>query len=618
MKKFTLIVLYLFIGIFVYAQKAITLLTEDFSSGVPPTGWTIDDMASQWSSSSTTNAGGTAPEAKLTWVSGTHTTHLISPAVDLTGYSTVIFSFKHFLSNYSNGYTIGVATRSGGGSWNTAWSLTPPGDIGPETKEVLISNADVGASDFQVALFLDGNFYNFNYWYIDDINLYSPDANDAKSVSINVLPYVETGNIDISLTMQNIGITTINSIDVSYQINSDPVVTETISGLNLATTDSHNYTFSTQLNIPSAVQYNLAAWVNLTGDNDHTNDTLKTTVSGVTSIPVKKIIGEEAGGTWCGWCPRGLVALKDMEHYYPDDWIGIGVHNNDPMEVSAYDTGLTALTGGGWPNGTVDRVEPVDPGNFENTYLNRKTAIVPVQIEIINEAWEASTGTITFDVKADFVTELNGTFKLNAVITEDSVTGSGSTWDQDNYYSSASQNIDLIDWEGINWKNLPNPVPAKDMIYNHVARAILGGWDGTDNSVPTHVNSGDNAVYSYSYVVPADQKEWDLTLIGFIIDSISGNILNAAKIQSPAPNTSDISDLSKTINIFPNPANTYIRILGINKGKLFITDISGKEILSKNIHSNSEYLNIKNLSSGVYLIRIISEGKVVTKKFVKN
>ena len=45
-----------------------TLLTEDFSAGVmPPDGWSIDDHAANWSTETSENAGGTAPEAKFNW-----------------------------------------------------------------------------------------------------------------------------------------------------------------------------------------------------------------------------------------------------------------------------------------------------------------------------------------------------------------------------------------------------------------------------------------------------------------------------------------------------------------------------------------------------------------------
>ena len=57
-----------------------------------------------------------------------------------------------------------------------------------------------------------------------------------------------------------------------------------------------------------------------------------------------RVVGEEATGTWCGWCPRGAVALNWMDHDYEGYWQGIAVHNGDPMSDADYDNGLYYVT----------------------------------------------------------------------------------------------------------------------------------------------------------------------------------------------------------------------------------------------------------------------------------
>ncbi len=306
MQKITLLFISIILSYFSFAQKAVNLLNEDFSSGVPPTGWTVDGMSSQWSQSSSSKAGGTAPEARLKYLSGTNTTYLISPEVDLTGLSTVIFSFKHFLDDYSgSGYTIGVATRSGGGSWNNVWTLIPTGDIGPETTELEISNADIGTADFQISIFLTGNTYNFDYWYIDDINLFAPDDNDAAMQSINISPYSAQGNTDIKCTFNNSGRNNITSADLNYQINNGTVVTENVTGINLSTTQTYDYTFTTPLNA-SPGNYTLKVWINnINGageDDDTSNDTTSLELHIATQSIDKTPLYEEFTSSTCSPC----------------------------------------------------------------------------------------------------------------------------------------------------------------------------------------------------------------------------------------------------------------------------------------------------------------------------
>ena len=179
MKKFYLLLCLVSLSIITFGQT--TYLQEDFGGNqMPPTDWSIDNLAAQWSINQGNEAGGVAPEAKFTWVNGTNTSRLISPEVDLTGVTGLAFSFKHSLDDYSGtGYTLGVATRSGSGAWNDVWTVNPTGDMGPEEIAFEITNGDVGASDFQVCIYISGNMYNLDYWYVDDLWLFSPLELDA-------------------------------------------------------------------------------------------------------------------------------------------------------------------------------------------------------------------------------------------------------------------------------------------------------------------------------------------------------------------------------------------------------------------------------------------------------
>ncbi|MCF6366832.1 MAG: T9SS type A sorting domain-containing protein [Bacteroidales bacterium] len=324
MRKFLSLFLVLIIGSSSFAQKGTEMFNEDFSASFPPSGWTIDNIGNQWSQSTSANAGGTAPEAKLTYVSGTNTTRLISPAIDLTGISTVLFSFKHFLDDYSGtGYSIGVATRSGGGSWTDIWAVSPTDNIGPETNDLLISNADVGASDFQICIYLSGNTYNFDYWYIDDLILISPDNNDSEMASINISPYAAAGNVDIACTFKNSGINTITSIDVNYQIDAGTIITENLTGLNLATTESLNHTFTTPW-VATPGSYTLKVWVsNMNGngnDDDTNNDLQLQTMSIATQSVTNTPLYEEFTSSTCAPCASfNSSTFTPFMNSHPDD-----------------------------------------------------------------------------------------------------------------------------------------------------------------------------------------------------------------------------------------------------------------------------------------------------------
>ena len=131
------------------------LMTQNFSSGsvMPPSGWTISGYSSQWSINQGNLAGGTIPEGKFTYTSGTSTSWFISPNINTTGKTQVVLDFRQYLDHYSSGYSVGVSTRSASGAWHNVWTVSPTGNIGPELKSILISNSDVGFFNFSILFF---------------------------------------------------------------------------------------------------------------------------------------------------------------------------------------------------------------------------------------------------------------------------------------------------------------------------------------------------------------------------------------------------------------------------------------------------------------------------------
>jgi hypothetical protein len=89
-------------------------------------------------------------------------------------------------------------------------------------------------------------------------------------------------------------------------------------------------------------------------------------------------------------------------------------------------------------------------------------------------------------------------------------------------------------------------------------------------------------------------------------------------LETAAVNTDDIS-----IDVFPNPAqascNIFIHSSGLlpDEAHVNVTDISGKQVLSKTIYTKANNrLDITHLSEGLYLLDIRVEGKRYSKKLV--
>ncbi|MFZ4398685.1 MAG: T9SS type A sorting domain-containing protein [Bacteroidales bacterium] len=72
-------------------------------------------------------------------------------------------------------------------------------------------------------------------------------------------------------------------------------------------------------------------------------------------------------------------------------------------------------------------------------------------------------------------------------------------------------------------------------------------------------------------------------------------------------------------NIYPNPASDYLVIEGKGFKKLSFTifNIVGQSVIAGNLVNNSSKINIASLNSGIYFIKIYTESKTKTIKFIK-
>lgn len=149
------------------------LIFEEFD-GTSATTWSvIGDGSGNWSNSATANAGGTAPELMFSWSpSFTGASYYTSNVINTSAFIDLNLEFTHFVNYYAAGTTVGVYTTSdGGATWNEAWSVSPTGDIGPETQTLSISTADVGSETFQIAVAFLGVSFDIDYWYVDNFYL---------------------------------------------------------------------------------------------------------------------------------------------------------------------------------------------------------------------------------------------------------------------------------------------------------------------------------------------------------------------------------------------------------------------------------------------------------------
>ena len=256
MRKTLLLVFALLFATAAMAQNRATYLEESFNGASIPSGWTkVGVGISNWSVSTTSNAGGQANELHLNWDPQFNgIARFVSPVIDLSGVNSVVISFKHMLDYYNNGVTLGIATTSNGGStWNQAWSQNFTSDAtGTITQQ--ISTSDVGSANFQFCIFYSGNSYNFDNWYFDDIQVFSLENLDIAVTGTNMPDIQGVGNMSVSLGVMNYGSTAVTSIEASYEVEGMAPVSQTFN-VNIASLTATTLNFTQPVTFPNPGTY---------------------------------------------------------------------------------------------------------------------------------------------------------------------------------------------------------------------------------------------------------------------------------------------------------------------------------------------------------------------------
>lgn len=76
-------------------------------------------------------------------------------------------------------------------------------------------------------------------------------------------------------------------------------------------------------------------------------------------------------------------------------------------------------------------------------------------------------------------------------------------------------------------------------------------------------------------------------------------------------------DITKEINIFPNPAKDYAKITakdGINRIVLY--DITGNVVYRSEAKATETRISIGNLSTGIYILRVDTDKGIIQKKLL--
>lgn len=240
--------------------------------------------------------------------------------------------------------------------------------------------------------------------------------------------------------------------------------------------------------------------------------------------PNRRMVVEEGTGTWCGWCIRGIVGMRDMIAKYPDRFIGIAVHSGDEFQAATYINFLTNECGiSGFPGCIINRDGQVRDPNYNtmNSYMNSMSQYADADVAV--NAVLDGTSIDAEAIVTPGVDMKDANYRVVFVVTEDELPAK-----QSNYYAGGGSGV----MGGFEKQPSSVVVPLAD-----VARGI---WPNTTGegvpsvTLPKEMTEG--TPYSIAMRIPSVtfSKSENLHVIALLLNGRTGEIANAGKFRFAA------------------------------------------------------------------------------------
>lgn len=303
----------------------------------------------------------------------------------------------------------------------------------------------------------------------------------------------------------------------------------------------------------------------------------------------RNIVVEEYTGTGCGYCPRGLVGMEKMRQAFGDRFVGIGIHQYNSSDAMYIATSAYAkLNFEGAPSCRINRGEVIDPyyGSADDILVDCVKELAIPALAKVNVSATIDEELKKVDAKAKIETLLdNSEYTLEFVVIGDGLTGTGTAWNQSNYYyqySSSELPEDLAIF-GNGGKYGKSSVTG--WLFNDVA--LVSSYVSNSNKAPKLdvMNAGEQKEAEYSLTMPTKTtlknavKDAELFIVALIVDK-EKHIVNAAKAPITIADPSGIENVNAAANNEQIARYTLDgrRVQGMQKGLNIVRMANGKTI----------------------------------------
>ncbi len=348
----------------------------------------------------------------------------------------------------------------------------------------------------------------------------------AEDFGQNIVVKGQEAKVPVKIT--NGGKEAVTSISYTIATNDGAPSSETTLSVGSL---AYSGTYTTSITMPSGSEARKEVkTITITKVNGLPNTAANPSAKGnlitITQPAAATPVVEEFTGTWCGYCPYGIVGMQKAHDTFGDRVVLIAAHNGDPMTIDGYNPIMQTVSG--FPSANLNR---------DLSFYPSSDVIVGLIQDALNRATQGSiklTATwgnigkslVCFDTETTFVYDDNdGKYGIAFVLVEDGLKGTGSKWAQSNYMSGGSGDADMSFW-------YRSGSSVTGIEFNHVAVAAWDILNGVKNSVSPTIVADEPQTFSYKAGISGNsliQDKTKLKAVALLIDQVSGTIVNAAQ-----------------------------------------------------------------------------------------
>ena len=262
-------------------------------------------------------------------------------------------------------------------------------------------------------------------------------------------------------------------------------------------------------------------------------------------VPVTRPLMEEYTGTWCGYCPRGYIALEMMKEKHPDLFVALSYHDNDQMVC------VTELPNevSGYPDAFMNRAYEVDPWygptskefGIDEFWEELQGEFAPANIDIKVEWADDAHNELRATSETRFVaSHADADYRVSYCLVGDDihevVDDPADIFVQSNYY------VGEASYSGPLWDIFTKGSSyVVGLTFNDIVLKYDDQW-GIPGSLPSTIEAGQPIEHSYSFDIPSvlnvegkniisDRSK--LRVVAVLTDAKTGTFVNCVSSAYP-------------------------------------------------------------------------------------